>query len=29
MFSAMRDLVLVLGSDGTYLDIPPTNPDLL
>jgi PAS domain-containing protein len=29
MFSAMRDLVLVLGNDGTYLDIPPTNPDLL
>jgi rsbT co-antagonist protein RsbR len=28
MFGAMHDLVLVLGKDGTYLDIPPTNADL-
>lgn len=29
LLSAMQDVVLVIGDDGTYLDIPPTSPDLL
>ncbi|MHB9030950.1 MAG: PAS domain-containing protein, partial [Candidatus Latescibacterota bacterium] len=28
-FAAMNDVILVLDSDGRYLEVPPTNPDLL
>lgn len=29
LFLSMRDVILVLNRDGIYLQIPPTNPDLL
>lgn len=29
LFDAMRDIVIVLDENGTYIDVPSTNPDLL
>jgi PAS domain S-box-containing protein len=29
LFAAMNDVIIVLDSDGRYLDIPPTNPNRL